>query len=69
MADERQQIIDEFGNNVNMTRKELEDWLGTEESQSVGQGNGESKGHESGRRIVKLLKKTSPTTQTRTWSI
>ena len=57
MADERQQIIDEFGDNVNMTRKELEDWLGTEESQSVGQGNGESKGHESGRRIVELLKK------------
>jgi hypothetical protein len=57
MADERQQIIDEFGDNVNMTRKELENWLGTEESQSVGQGNGESKGHESGRRIVELLEK------------
>src|SRR5919112_6784280 len=57
MADDRQQTIDEFGDAVNMTRKELEDWLGTEESQSVGQGNGESKGHESGRRIVKLLKK------------
>ena len=57
MADDRQQTIDEFGAAVNMTRKELEDWLGTEESQSVGQGNGESKGHESGRRIVKLLEK------------
>jgi hypothetical protein len=57
MADERQQIIDEFGNNVNMTRKELEDWLGTDESKSVGQGDGESKGHESGRRIVELLEK------------
>ena len=58
MADDRQQTIDEFGDAVNMTRKELEDWLGTEESQSVGQGNGESSGHESGRKIVKLLEKT-----------
>jgi len=57
MADDRQQTIDEFGDTVNMTRKELEDWLGTEESQSVGQGNGESKGHESGRKIVEILSK------------
>jgi len=57
MADDRQLTIDEFEDAVNMTRKELENWLGTEESQSVGQGTGESKGHESGRRIVKLLEK------------
>ena len=57
MADERQQTIDDFRDNVNMTRKELEDWLGTDESKSVGQGGGESKGHESGRRIVQLLEK------------
>ncbi len=57
MADDRQQTIDEFGDAVNMTRKELEDWLSTEESQSVGQGNGESKGHESGRKIVEILEK------------
>lgn len=57
MADDRQQTIDEFEDAVNMTRKELEDWLGTDESQYVGQGDGESKGHESGRRIVKLLEK------------
>src|SRR5919112_4184485 len=57
MADDRQQTIDEFGDAVNMTRKELEDWLGTEESQSVGQGNGESKDHESGRKIVEILEK------------
>ena len=57
MADDRQQIVDEFDDAVNMTRKQLEDWLETDESQSVGQGNGESKGHESGRRIVKLLEK------------
>ena len=57
MADDRQQIISDFDDNVNMTRKELEDWLQTDESESVGQGNGESKGHESGRRIVKILEK------------
>jgi hypothetical protein len=60
--DDRQQIIDEFDDSVNMTRKELEDWLQTDESKSVGQkdGGGESKGHESGRRIVKLLEKNKP---------
>ncbi|QIN82050.1 DUF3140 domain-containing protein [Rubrobacter tropicus] len=55
--DDRRQAIDEFDEAVNMTRKELQDWLGTDESKSVGQGEGESKGHESGRRIVKLLAK------------
>ena len=55
--DDRQQIIDKFNDSVNMTRKELEDWLQTEESKSVGQGEGESKGHKSGRRIVELREK------------
>src|SRR4028119_2433797 len=57
--DDRQQTIDELDDSVNMTRKELEDWLQTDESQSVGQsdGGGESKGHESGRRIVEILEK------------
>jgi hypothetical protein len=57
--DDRQQIVDEFNDSVNMTQKELEEWLGTEESKSVGQsdGGGESKGHESGRKIVELLEK------------
>ncbi len=55
--DDRQQTIDEFKESVNMTRKELEDWLQTDESKSVGQGEGESKGHESGRRIVEILEK------------
>ena len=59
MADDRQQIIAEFDENVNMTPKELEEWLQTEESRSVGQsdGGGESKGHESGRRIVEIRRK------------
>jgi hypothetical protein len=55
--DVRQQTIDQFDGSVNMTRKELENWLQTDESKSVGQGEGESKGHESGRRIVEILQK------------
>ena len=31
--DDRQQTIEEFDDAVNMTAKELEDWLGTDESQ------------------------------------
>ncbi len=60
MADDnRQQVIEEFDEAVNMTRKELEEWLKTDESKSVGQSDdgGESKGHESGRRIVEILQK------------
>ena len=43
---------------VNLTPKELEDWLATDESQSVGDtgGEGESTGHASGRRIVQILR-------------
>ena len=57
--DDRQKIVEEFDQNVNMTRKELEEWLRTDESKSVGQsdGGGESKGHESGRKIVEILDK------------
>ncbi len=57
--DDRQQIVEQFDQTVNMTRKELEEWLRTDESKSVGQsdGGGESKGHESGRRIVEILGK------------
>jgi hypothetical protein len=49
----------EFSDAVNMTPKELEDWLGTEESKSSGQhkDGGESTGHESGRHIVQILRK------------
>ena len=59
MTEDRQQIIEEFDETVNMTPKELEVWLETKESKSVGQsdGSGESKGYESGRRIVKLKRK------------
>jgi len=59
VADNRQQTINEFDKRVNMTPKELERWLQTEESRSVGQSDdgGESKGHESGRKIVEILQK------------
>lgn len=60
MANDRDTTIEEFGNAVNMTRKELGDWLKTDESRGVGQkraGDDESTGHESGRMIVKLLAK------------
>ncbi|GJE01934.1 DUF3140 domain-containing protein [Methylobacterium isbiliense] len=47
----------EFGEAVNMAPAELERWLATEESRSVGwsqDGEGESVGHREGRRIVEI---------------
>lgn len=58
MNKEDKAVVDEFREIVNMTPKELENWLDTDESKSVGQkkdGNSESTGHKSGRQIVKLL--------------
>jgi len=59
MPDDREKSIDEFHDAVNMTRKELDDWLQTSESRDAGQksGGGESTGHESGRMIVDILGK------------
>ncbi|WBQ08283.1 DUF3140 domain-containing protein [Kribbella sp. CA-293567] len=48
----------EFRDAVNMTPKQLEKWLETDESKAVGQKSGEgseSVGHRSGRRIIELL--------------
>jgi hypothetical protein len=61
-------MSDEFDEAVNMTASELERWLATDESNSVGQpasgqqaagqsDTPESVGHESGRHIVRLLRK------------
>jgi hypothetical protein len=58
-SDDGDAIRREFDEAVNMTAGELETWLDTDESKSVGQkagGSGESTGHESGRRIVALLR-------------
>jgi len=54
---ERKEIRHEFRRVVNMAPKELEEWLGTEQSQSVGylrEGEDEAVGHQSGRRIVAI---------------
>jgi hypothetical protein len=57
--DDRKTALDAFDEAVNMTAAQLERWLDTDESRSVGQkdGGGESTGHASGRRIVTLLGK------------
>lgn len=55
---ERQRTWKEFSTAVNMTASQLEEWLTSDESKSVGQKSGgatESTGHASGRRIVKIL--------------
>jgi hypothetical protein len=59
--DEREQVRKDFGEAVNMTAKQVEDWLDTDESKAVGdksgdKSGGESVGHASGRRIVALLR-------------
>ncbi|OBJ49076.1 DUF3140 domain-containing protein [Mycobacterium sp. 1423905.2] len=57
MADDDESTWKEFREVVNMTARELEKWLDTDESKSVGQkqGGNESTGHASGRRIVDIL--------------
>lgn len=59
MDDDQKETLGEFKEAVNMTPKELETWLETDDSKKVGQkdGGGESTGHEMGRNIVKLLGK------------
>lgn len=56
---ERDDKTQEFNEAVNMTAKQIEDWLKTEESKSVGQkdSDGNIKGRESGKHIVKILNK------------
>ncbi|MCZ4260263.1 DUF3140 domain-containing protein [Limimaricola sp. G21655-S1] len=51
-----EQVWEEFRDLVNMAPKEIEDFLDTEESRSVGDtgGDGESTGHKSGKRIVEI---------------
>lgn len=58
-VDQRQDVVARFTAAVNMTATELECWLKTDESLSVGvkrRGDAESVGHRSGRRIVGLLR-------------
>jgi hypothetical protein len=51
-------VYAEFREAVNMSAAELKKWLGSEESKGVGQKSSdgaESVGHDSGRKIVRLL--------------
>ncbi|MBD1935508.1 MULTISPECIES: DUF3140 domain-containing protein [Cyanophyceae] len=59
MTKDTKTVIGEFEEAVNMTAKELESWLETEDSKAVGQKDGdeESTGHKSGKRIIELLQK------------
>ncbi|MGB3755579.1 MAG: DUF3140 domain-containing protein [Rivularia sp. (in: cyanobacteria)] len=60
MSKDKETVIKEFDDAVNMTAKQLESWLETEDSKSVGQkndGDDESKGHKSGKHIIDILQK------------
>src|SRR5688572_7884016 len=56
---DRGKIRKDFDAAVNMAPAEIEDWLDTDESRKVGfkkEGNSESIGHASGRRIATILR-------------
>lgn len=57
--EDRKEIRSDFRDAVNMSPQELKDWLETAESRSVGDSDGdaESTGHKSGRRIVEIKRK------------
>lgn len=60
-TDDQQETYDAFHDAVNMAPKELEEWLGTDESKSVGathEGEAEAVGHKSGKRIVEIKRTT-----------
>jgi hypothetical protein len=59
MTDTVNDVDAEFFSLVNLQAAKLENWLLSEESQTVGldAGDGESIGHKSGKRIVKILRK------------
>ncbi|TWU03673.1 hypothetical protein Pla100_06030 [Neorhodopirellula pilleata] len=57
VTEEQQSTYEAFYDLVNMQPKELEEWLDTEQSKSVGAkdaASSESTGHHSGRRIVEI---------------
>lgn len=57
-TNEQRETYEEFSELVNMQPKELEEWLKSDQSQSVGDSDGgESTGHRSGRRIVEIKRK------------
>jgi hypothetical protein len=56
-GEELADVWDDWNDAVNMSQRQLQYWLETDESRSVGQkdGGGEATGHKSGRRIVEIL--------------
>lgn len=57
---EKKEVYGEFKDVVNMSASTLEKWLATPESQEVGQkkdGESESTGHQSGKKIIEILGK------------
>lgn len=56
---EKDEIYREFNDKVNMSPKELEEWLQTDEAKSSGQGSerGKSTGYQSGEKIVRIKHK------------
>ena len=56
----KEDVIADFNEVVNMTASELESWLESPESTRAGQqkddGSGETVGHDSGRKIIEILK-------------
>ena len=59
MAEDCKLTIEHFHQVVNMSPHQLSSWLKSEDSQEVGQKNGEDEsiGHQSGRQIVELLER------------
>ena len=59
-ADEKAKVMADFKEAVTLSAKQLESWLETAESKSVGQtpeGQSESTGHKEGHRIIDILHK------------
>lgn len=54
-----EKVYDMFYDLVNMTPSELESWLDTDKSKSVGQNSGdeEAVGHKSGKKIIRIKNK------------
>jgi hypothetical protein len=63
MAASLDDVWDDWRNSVNMTARELDKWLDTENSRSVGDksSGGEAIGHQSGRRVSEILRKPKAT--------
>lgn len=69
MRKDRDIIDQEWNDLVNMTAGELEDWLKSDRSKSVGVNttDGHSVGHESGQKIVKILRKSDSDLTDQDW--